>query len=469
MSGLRLPRACEVTMGRRILLIDDSAMLRRIAANILHAQPGRYEVTVATRATEGFALACVGGVDLILLDYLIAGLADTQLCRRLLADARTARIPTILMVGQGVKPPSLASLPLNVVDTLAKPFAPEQLSGVVNGILGSARTHLTLRELRSSLHPDLRADPGPEKDAPAFAECGSEPPHPAAPVTAQDGIKDAAKTRVSPASFEPVVCGQGDTTKVSLRTVMQTIAAGADTGVLQLWPEHGEPTEVHFDQGRIVIVSTRNGNAYATHAQDVMPAKVSPATLEEAIAEQNASGTPFLLTLGTRGLLSKASAVSFLEQFGQRQFARLWPMRAGRSVRFEFRHLDALPQYALRLEASSKPLDEWLLESARYLRSDDTTASLHHEGSVGTPVFQTGGAMILKKMEPTPDEALFLNLVNGRTDLPTIAKTLGITPEAAYTVLSRFRCLDVLGYRTAPAAFVMTPRTHLRRVLPLKR
>ena len=46
---------------------------------------------------------------------------------------------------------------------------------------------------------------------------------------------------------------------------------------------------------------------------------------------------------------------------------------------------------------------------------------------------------------------------------------LGLTAETAYLLLYRFRCLEAMDYRPAPAAFVVTPRAGKRRVLPLKR
>ena len=140
-------------MSHRILLIDESVMLRRITANLLRSQAGRHEVVAAVRSAEGFARACVGDIDLVLLDYQLAGLAHAELCSRLWEEPRTCRIPTVLLVGHGVQPPALASLPPNVIETLTKPIAPEQLAGLVNTIVGFKRANLSLEDIRVSLHP----------------------------------------------------------------------------------------------------------------------------------------------------------------------------------------------------------------------------------------------------------------------------------------------------------------------------
>ena len=455
-------------MNHKILLIDESAMLRRVAANILHAQPQGYDVFAATRAAEGFARACAGDVELILLDYQIAGFVDAELCRRLRAEPRTARIPSVLMVGQGIKPPPLASLPVNVVETLTKPIAPEQLSGVVNAIFDCVRTNLSLEEIRSSLH----------SGSPHHRLFNSlEIPRDESEVEHRQGSKLVSTIRDSravvteqPAGFatKDIPTLKGNTGATSLRGVLRSISDTHRTGVLKLAVVKGEPTDVIFDRGCIVVVSTRDGEAYGARATEVMPAKVSPATLEEALKDQRETGTPFLLTLGTRGLLSKAAAVGLLRHFGSRHFARLWLQRHG-PIKYEFCSLDALPGFALRLEPSRVSLDEWLLETTRHLRVDDVMASMRHEGTLGSPTYLSEDEENLEKLKLMDEEQKFLSLVDNRKGLPQIAESLSMTQEAAYLILYRFRCLEVLRYRPAPAAFVMTPRTNLRRVLPIKR
>ncbi len=455
-------------MGRKILLIDDSAMLRRIATSILHAQPGRYEVVSATRAAEGYALACVNGFELILLDYLIAGLEDVPLCRRLQADARTSRVPTVLMVGQGVRPPAFDGLPTNVVELLAKPFAPEQLSGVVNAVVNLGRRSSNLRDLRASLHLDAVAAVPEATSKPIFASHRTRP-------NGDERTQVDREPTEEPSNGDPASNGggqlllKGTTATHSLANVLRTVADAGHSGVLRLRPDEAGSTEMIFDDGRLVVVSTHDADTYAARAADALPAKVSPATLEESVTEQRANGTPFLLNLGTRGLLSKSSAVALLHRFGQRQFARLWSLHTKPHLRFEFQSLVALPQYAMRLEPIASPMDHWLLETTRLLRTEDIATTLRHEGTVGTPWFQADGEAIARRLELAEDERALLRLINGRTDLPALARALNLTPEAVYLAVYRFRCLDVLSYRPAPAVFVMTPRTNVRRVLPLAR
>ena len=456
-------------MNHKVLLIDESAMLRRITANILRAQPERYDVVAATRAVEGFARACAGDVDLILLDYQIAGFADAELCQRFWTDPRTSRLPTILMIGQGLPQPSLASLPPNVVEVLNKPVAPEQLSGVVNAVFGFTRVNLSLKEMRAKLHPN-----------PTGREVLNEhrAPRPGSFMTENAvGQSLVSKARMTGNLVAETatdyrnqgrVIVKGDTKTVSLSNVVRFIEDRQLSGVLSFQNGNRQSTDMIFDGGRLLVLSTKDADIYATCAAEILPEKVSQATLDEAVEQQRVNGTPFLLTLGTSGLLPKSAAISLLDRFGQRHFARLWSQR-DRPMHYEFSLLDALPSYALRLGPAWDSADEWLLKAARQLRLDDVAASLRHEGSVGTPFHHIDSESILKKLSLNDEEQKLLELVAARHALPKIAEAMQINPEAAYLMLCRFRCLDVLNYRPAPAAFVMTPRTHSHRILPLNR
>ena len=455
-------------MSHKILLIDESAMLRRITANLLHNQAKGYEVFTATRAVEGFARACTGGVGLILLDYQIAGLADAGLCRRLCAEARTSHIPIILFVGQGIQPPDPTILTANVVEILSKPFAPEQITGLVNAIFDFKQKNIPLKEIRSSLHPVI--PPGHTRGS--FSLPSNEPPASEDKRTIPSSTSLTRPAVVAEGNgdylAERRVALRGTTRTVSLAATLRAIAARGSSGILSFWSDHAEPTDVVFEGGRLLAVTTRDATTYALSAAENLPGKVSQATLDMALAEQRHSGAPFLLTLGTGGLLSKAAAVSLLRQFGQRHFARLWLQR-DLTMKYELQQPDSLPSYVFRLEPVDKSIDEWLLAAARLLRQDDLTPSLRHEGTVGTPFPQADSETLLSSLKLHEEEQEFLALADGNRSLPKIAEMLKVSQEAAYLLAFRFRSLDILSYRPAPTAFVMTPRTRLRPILPADR
>ena len=75
----------------------------------------------------------------------------------------------------------------------------------------------------------------------------------------------------------------------------------------------------------------------------------------------------------------------------------------------------------------------------------------------------------MRALDLCEQEQEFGRQVEGRRDLPAIAKALGVTVEHAFLLLFRFRSLEIMEYRPTASAFVVTPRTSVRRVLPLQR
>ena len=76
---------------------------------------------------------------------------------------------------------------------------------------------------------------------------------------------------------------------------------------------------------------------------------------------------------------------------------------------------------------------------------------------------------MLSELSLNESERDFCRQTGARRDLAAVARGLGITAEHAYLLLYRFRCLAVADYRSSASAFVVTPRTSVRRVLPLHR
>jgi DNA-binding response OmpR family regulator len=151
------PNAAE-SLGKTILVIDDTEMLRIFAADVLNlADPGFRILTAATGA-EGLQLATTNSVDLVLLDYCLADTTGAEVCRALLAHEATARVPVLMMSGHLPELENTARNFPNVVATLAKPFLSGALINEVEKILAAG-------PLPAS--PATPAPPTPKTDAAA--------------------------------------------------------------------------------------------------------------------------------------------------------------------------------------------------------------------------------------------------------------------------------------------------------------
>ena len=120
------------TGGRRVLIVEDEAGIAEVLADLLGDEG--YETAVSV---DGAALAAVTGDPpaLILLDVMMPGMDGPEVCRRLKADPRTARVPVVFLTA--LPPETLAArlgdCPYD--DVLAKPFT-------LDGVLAVVRRHL---------------------------------------------------------------------------------------------------------------------------------------------------------------------------------------------------------------------------------------------------------------------------------------------------------------------------------------
>jgi DNA-binding response OmpR family regulator len=110
---------------RKVLVIDDSAMLLNFVKEIL--SDANYEVDAAATAEEGLRAAAAKAPHLILLDYILPDMKGDEVLSRLAGDAATAQVPVVYMSGFGADVPADPNRNSNIVGSLNKPFTSELL------------------------------------------------------------------------------------------------------------------------------------------------------------------------------------------------------------------------------------------------------------------------------------------------------------------------------------------------------
>ncbi|MBA3961949.1 MAG: response regulator [Chthoniobacterales bacterium] len=123
--------------GKTILVIDDTEMLLVFAADVLSVADETFYIVTALTGREGLALASTLRPDLIVLDYSLTDIDGAEVCRELLGDPTTARIPVLLMSGHLPELATTAADCRNVVMTLAKPFLSGALIDAVEKMLAA--------------------------------------------------------------------------------------------------------------------------------------------------------------------------------------------------------------------------------------------------------------------------------------------------------------------------------------------
>lgn len=130
-----LPPPVREKKGKSVLIIDDTDMLLIFAADVLASADEALEINTAATGREGLKLATELRPDLILLDYSLTDTTGAEVCRSLLGNEETARIPVLLMSGHLPELANTAARYGNVVATLPKPFLSGALIRSVEQIL----------------------------------------------------------------------------------------------------------------------------------------------------------------------------------------------------------------------------------------------------------------------------------------------------------------------------------------------
>lgn len=457
-----------------MLVIDDSAMLLRFVANVLGARTPSLEVLTARRGNEGFYQADRLRPDLILLDHALPDLPGEALCRRLENNQATATLPVIVLCGRSADPQTIRAGHANVIGTLSKPFTPDELAGAVRAAFAAEPREIATSAAVESpsgrnaargkttvvIVPGERRRQTPST---ATKRLRARLPLPVPLVSASNVV--ATADRRGEGGDDKQILFRGTTANFSLRTALRAAAETRLSGVLRLTPlaenDGGtrvpvSPTEVYLRAGTIVLVTTRDPDLYGA-------APPVGGAIEALRREQHTTGCPPFLALVADGQEPTAEALVEAGDYGQRLFARLW---AHSQLGFEFERLTETPGFVRRLPEASPvtpspspspdlgdldeagraavQLDDWLLRTLRRLRPEDLPGRAGESWLSGVPAYTREGYTTVRRLRLTDLEAAFVRQINGRTDLRTLARQLGLGGPAALLLMFRFHSVGLM-------------------------
>src|SRR5689334_23940544 len=120
-------------MAARVLVVDDSPTIRKLVSAILTRHD--YEATQAQDGQAGLERLRQGGVDLVLLDFVMPRMNGYQFCREMRADESLRHLPVVLMSAKGDKIRGQFVQQTGAIDAITKPFDARGLLAVVEGAL----------------------------------------------------------------------------------------------------------------------------------------------------------------------------------------------------------------------------------------------------------------------------------------------------------------------------------------------
>ena len=125
-----------MTPHARLLLIDDDTRLTAMVGDYLR-QAG-YEVDTAGSLQQGRQRLQATLPDALVLDLMLPDGDGLDLTRELRADARTRRLPLLMLTARGEPMDRILGLEIGADDYLPKPFEPRELLARVKALLRRA-------------------------------------------------------------------------------------------------------------------------------------------------------------------------------------------------------------------------------------------------------------------------------------------------------------------------------------------
>lgn len=122
-------------MPARILIVDDDPLMCNLLTLTLHREG--YETEAVYSGQDALDYLSGSGVDLILLDIMMADFNGFQVLRALRADPSTAAIPVILLTARVDSISQKTGMDAGAVDYLTKPITPDVLVSRVRAVLSA--------------------------------------------------------------------------------------------------------------------------------------------------------------------------------------------------------------------------------------------------------------------------------------------------------------------------------------------
>jgi len=121
----------------KILIVDDEPNLVKLLKSILEEKG--YGVIVACDGQDGLDKTYQENPDLIILDLMLPKIDGYDVCKMLRSDNKYIDIPIIMLTGRTEAQDIRKGMDLGAVSYVQKPFNPDVLLGIIQGLVGQKR------------------------------------------------------------------------------------------------------------------------------------------------------------------------------------------------------------------------------------------------------------------------------------------------------------------------------------------
>ncbi len=124
-------------MGLKILIVDDSATMRRIVLNALK-EGGYTDIIEASDGKDALEKLMTDKIDFIITDWNMPNMSGLEFTRAVRSETDIQHIPILMVTTRGVKQDIVEALQARVNNYIIKPFTPQVLKDKIEQILRNA-------------------------------------------------------------------------------------------------------------------------------------------------------------------------------------------------------------------------------------------------------------------------------------------------------------------------------------------
>ena len=121
----------------RVLVVEDEDALALLLRYNLESEG--YAVECVARGDDAEMRIAEGGLDLVILDWMLPGVSGLEICRRLRAREATRTLPVIMLTARGDEQERVRGLAIGADDYVVKPFSVPELLARVRALLRRAK------------------------------------------------------------------------------------------------------------------------------------------------------------------------------------------------------------------------------------------------------------------------------------------------------------------------------------------
>jgi two-component system, chemotaxis family, chemotaxis protein CheY len=122
---------------KQVLVVDDSATMRRIVTNTLKTI-GYTNVMEAADGKEALAQVYSNDIHFVITDWNMPNMNGIELTMAIRNDSNYSNIPVLIVTTRGVKEDIIEALQAKVNGYIVKPFTPQVLKEKIDQIMKTA-------------------------------------------------------------------------------------------------------------------------------------------------------------------------------------------------------------------------------------------------------------------------------------------------------------------------------------------